>query len=456
MPSLREQLRAYARALDDASTASALDQARGTSSAPHLDPRPARPRRPWFLAAAVVVVVALVGGAIAWRAAGRDGEDDLTTTGTAGGPADELGWRRLADTGPDDAPDDNGFLATIEVAEWTGETLYVVANRDPMTGDWLDQLAVHAWDRDDDAWDRLPPPGLSVREDVLHAWTGEEVLLWGGVRYPSIAEVPLDPSDRDGPDPEVFTDGVAYDPDSGDWRPLPTPPLPGGDEYASTWTGEEWVVWGGPQGTRNWDDPALAAAGFVTGGLVSQQGAAYDPEADAWRPLPPAPVDLVSVDAGWNGQEVVIWGPRFEGDPNAETQLQVAAWNPETDRWRELPAPDIDPRALGVLTDDGFVLVAEDGARLWDDATARWRQLPSPPAFDCSEDPTTLLPFEGTALLVPACANDAFLLDLAAPRWRPVADTPRMPWRAWGGPGLDSAVVRAGQWETSALWLLAR
>jgi hypothetical protein len=191
--------------------------------------------------------------------------------------------------------------------------------------------------------------------------------------------------------------------------------------------------------------------------MVDPGGAAYDPARDEWRELPPAPIDLLSAEGAWNGDELVIWGIRFDPDPFAEPDdIAAAAYDPEADEWRELPAPDVSDHAAGVLTDAGFLLIDDETTLRWDAEDDDWEELPPAGGFDCSEDPSSLVPMDGTALIVASCAADARLLDLETLRWRVITNTPSDPAPAWGARDADDAVVHAGRWDESALYLVGR
>ncbi|MGH9226946.1 MAG: hypothetical protein ACRD2W_24900, partial [Acidimicrobiales bacterium] len=93
---------------------------------------------------------------------------------------------------------------------------------------------------------------LAGRSNAAMAWTGKEMVVWGGVACKQVpcsgdAAVPLG-------------DGAAYDPAADRWRPLATSPLAARSGTADGWTGREVLLWGGDDGT----------AGFT-------DGAAYDP-----------------------------------------------------------------------------------------------------------------------------------------------------------------------------------
>jgi len=113
------------------------------------------------------------------------------------------------------------------VIAWTGERLLVVGNA---------ESAAYVPDRD--GWEPVvqeaPPPsyGSTDRGLLSGAWSGQYLLVWGGF-------IPFGRSS----DP-WYGDGLAYDPASTRWIPLPDAPLNPTSGPAMIWTGEELIVWG--------------------------------------------------------------------------------------------------------------------------------------------------------------------------------------------------------------------
>ena len=63
---------------------------------------------------------------------------------------------------------------------------------------------------------------------------------------------------------------------------------------------------------------------------------AFDPVADHWRLLPPAPTGVAGGLVVWTGRELISWGGGCCGDASSEG----TAFNPDSDSWRELaPSP---------------------------------------------------------------------------------------------------------------------
>ena len=206
-----------------------------------------------------------------------------------------------------------------------------------------------------DAWRRLPPSRLSARAPAATAWTGTEMLVWGGVNGE-----------------EFFADGAAYDPARDRWRPLAASPLPARDGASSVWTGRELLVWGG---------------GDLDNGFLD--GAAYDPGADRWRTIAVGPLAPRSGGvAAWTGTEMVVWGGADL--PAGMDFRDGAAYEPATDRWRPIAASPLAGRdgagttwtgrellVWGGNTVGGTELFADGAA--YEPAADRWRPLPDAP-----------------------------------------------------------------------------
>jgi N-acetylneuraminic acid mutarotase len=182
------------------------------------------------------------------------------------------------------------------------------------------------------------------------AWTGKEVMFWGGVsflppftsypgaRYDPARDVwtPVStinaPSARSAPvmvagagkvivwggsSPQLglLRDGEVYDPDTDSWThiaslftsPTSAPPI-------TAWTGKMMLVWMGGVGYR------------------------YDPSADAWSAMSssgaPSPPLMDSYGGVWTGQELFIWGGQIPGTIGASNK----GWryDPESDSWRSV------------------------------------------------------------------------------------------------------------------------
>jgi hypothetical protein len=294
----------------------------------------------------------------------------------------------------------------------------------------------------------LPPDPVADRfATAAKAWTGRELIVWGGM-------------DRDR---RVHADGAAFDPAAGRWRPLPPAPqaqqlLQGRGE--AVWTGRELLIWGGLAA----DDNARADEA-----MRPAHGLAYDPARRAWRRLPAAPRSLPA-SAGpalWTGRELLVVDAEG-GRQVAGGGLVGAAYDPAANQWRALPA---SPRLGGGQLLGRTVLWAgtrllvwtfwtrpggpaptsadPDGVALWayTPAANSWAELPAPSAPVRSSLVRSALAWTGREVL--AVQNTTQIppdpplfgsrYDPDGDRWTPIAAPPgRVPF------GEASALVWTG------------
>ncbi len=160
-------------------------------------------------------------------------------------------------------------------------------------------------------WSALPAAPITARRDAASAWTGRQLLIWGGNYGPR--------------DDQLVGDGAAYDPTTKRWTKLPAAPISARTQMASVWTGSELFIWGGD----------------ATDG-ISGNGAIYNPTTMKWRKLPAGPLSgRTGAQAVFVDGEVIVIG----GDPPAlstsqQVHTDLAAFNPTTNQWTTLaPMP---------------------------------------------------------------------------------------------------------------------
>ena len=140
-------------------------------------------------------------------------------------------------------------------ATWTGSELLVVGNDGSTAG----------YDPASDVWRTLASSRLSPRDLAATAWTGRELLVWGGSQPDCGVSV-------DCLRTQFPTDGAAYRPSADSWRALPDTggvrPAGGGRVVSG-----RWVV---PTGRAEPGLPITTSAAWSI----------YDPKADSWRTLP--------------------------------------------------------------------------------------------------------------------------------------------------------------------------
>jgi hypothetical protein len=267
-----------------------------------------------------VVALGLVTATDGSSSAGDDGPVDIGP-----GPTTDLG----TDTTAPSAPDGNGSTADSQTA----------AAQTPM----------------------VTSP-LSPRTAPAAVWTGEEVVIWGGV----------------GADASFLSDGAAWNPDTDTWRVLAPAPITGGPAEA-VWTGQGVVVavrseigiqlseydpisdsWGrlgaevpGPQ-IEGYGLAADGSGGAVVWGGPGADGpiaARFEPDQHRVTVLD-GPDRAVSVPHGaWTGTELVTW-------LSTDTGIELVAVDPATDEWRIITTDAPVPWGPAVVLGRSLVVLA--------------------------------------------------------------------------------------------------
>ena len=317
-----------------------------------------RRRRVRYVAFATAITTGVVGSILGLGALSRDRTQTPDEDGrparpvespTTPGPADP--WNDLR-TGWTKMPSPPQARTTAATA-WTGRGLiiwggyvYTGFSDEAVEGDGFSFNAATR------TWSSIAPSPLAARAAPASAWTGSELLIWGGGRDTEFTS--------------FFADGAAYDPVTDTWRSLPEAPI-SARAPLSVWTGQEFIVWGSSVGD----------------GHGEVDGAAYDPSENSWRPLSQSPATLSRATALWTGEEMIIVGDSQAEDEAAETTAALA-YNPATDTWR--PPPDA-PLAEEATTAawNGEAVIGwdyENQTAAYDPAADKWRQLGQTPLRD--------------------------------------------------------------------------
>jgi N-acetylneuraminic acid mutarotase len=141
----------------------------------------------------------------------------------------------------------------------------------------------------------------SFRNFASVAWTGTEMILWGG--FDSFTRL---------------NTGFRFNPASGIWTAMRadgTAPSPR-DGAVGVWTGSRFVVWGGRDGTN-----------------MLKTGGCYDPQTDTWtatRADATAPLPAFLAAAVWTGTRMLVWsgyGTNWTGASSG------GSYDPVADTW---------------------------------------------------------------------------------------------------------------------------
>lgn len=216
------------------------------------------------------------------------------------------------------------------VAVWTGNQMIVWGGVDPSGESTRGLSSGAAYDRASRSWKTIAPSSLEPRFDAEAVWTGSEMLVWGGRAVAASG------------DGRYLSDGAAYSPVEDKWRSISTAPIPSGGPTngsggAAVWTGDALVGWNG------------------------EQLAFYEPESDQWRVAaspPLQPRDGASLV--WTGSEAIVWGGIKRGCGTCFLD-DGAAYDPATDTWRDLPAGPLAPRDRHVAAWTGEAMLVFGG-----------------------------------------------------------------------------------------------
>jgi N-acetylneuraminic acid mutarotase len=282
-------------------------------------------------------------------------------------------------------------------------------------------------------WTRLDPGPITNREGYSATWTGRELIVWGGRGSG-----------------QWYADGAAYDPTTGAWRSLAAAPITPRSDHIAAWTGKELLVVGGaisesPAGTKYTDDdaaydpaanswrsippaplPTDLHAGVWTGrelvvvggGEATVDGAAYDASTNTWRTIPSPPVAIVGYHVLWTGREVLVVGGVHTDSAHVQ-QFHVLAYDPTTDTWRDFGGQELAGDDVGAAW-TGSALVVWGGTATWQrDANGNWTQHPPFPT-SCNPRPESSSVATDRGLLASWCGAVA-LLDPSSSTWTPTA-----------------------------------
>jgi hypothetical protein len=154
-------------------------------------------------------------------------------------------------------------------------------------------------------WSTLATNAVLHRQDYVSAWTGRQLIVWGGAE--TLGGPPYD-------------DGALYDPATDRWTAIRSGVLSPRTFAAAVWTGSALFIWGGGYGNTH----------------ALQDGALYDPATRIWTKLPAAPIHArIGGQALLVGRQVVVLG----GDSRTPSAAlsEAAAYDLDKGTWTLLP-----------------------------------------------------------------------------------------------------------------------
>jgi nucleotide-binding universal stress UspA family protein len=257
--------------------------------------------------------------------------------GAAYNPATNT-WRKLPRAPGRAETMEGGYTTVWTGSEMLGQGLGLNLAYNPTTNRWRSIL------------------GFSDSTAVT-VWTGRQLLSWGGGCCGSDS-----------------AEGAAYTPATNARQQLPPAPL-AGRHTSGAWTGTELIVVGGGN----------------TDGRIFRDAAAYNPTTRSRRRLPPMPAPRTGATATWTGTEVLVVGGHHSGILTGGLYADGVAYNPATNRWRQLPGMEVGRighsavwtgRQLlvwGGQTVRAGVRTAPPHGLAYDPAANRWSTLPTAP-----------------------------------------------------------------------------
>lgn len=185
------------------------------------------------------------------------------------------------------------------VMVWTGRRLIVWGSCEDLDGGTPRRCTSTGalYDPATETWSPMATAPIAGRGAAAVAWTGREMIVWGGANF-------------DG-GWSYFADGARYDAEADAWTLLPAVAAPARRDVAGAWTGLEMIPWGG------WE------------GMLRDVVGRWDATTDAWVTMSvdgaPGARDMHAMV--WTGRELVVTGGRQLGTGYYERQ-DGAAWTP--------------------------------------------------------------------------------------------------------------------------------
>jgi N-acetylneuraminic acid mutarotase len=250
-----------------------------------------------------------------------------------------------------------------------------------------------------DTWRETEPVGApQARTGHTAVWTGDEMIIWGGV---STNRGPSDVT-------RYLNTGGRYDPLRDSWTTMSSAGGPSAyTNHAAVWAGKEMIVWGG--GVTNTNSQLR----------LFSSSARYDPAMNTWKAvstngMPRADI-LRPRNAIWTGDEMIV---------SSSSSLRRGRYRPDTDTW--LPISSIDaPGLTRAIVWTGKELVVWDGQVVgrYNPSTDTWtrRKLPGSPADVTAATAVwtgdSMVIFGGSRPLTQIYPNDVYAYSLTRPMY---------------------------------------
>lgn len=233
---------------------------------------------------------------------------------------------------------------------WTGERLFIWGGYDTDPGLKLEFTTYSAegvlYDPATDSWSTIAPSPLEPRTPAVAAWTGREVMLFGGWRY----DVPgLSQAEQTAgiPGRRRLQDAAAYDPSSNTWRTVKSFDASNRFEQIQISSSPSIGVW------------AATPDASVPGWSLSNRLYTFDESDDTWNEQPKSQLLGWSPAGDWVADTFVALGQTHLDDSADVVGLEAAVWTTR-DGWTSIAPPDLNPALIcssQVLDVDGVAVV---------------------------------------------------------------------------------------------------
>jgi N-acetylneuraminic acid mutarotase len=321
-------------------------------------------------------------------------------------------------------------------AVWTGGAMLVWGGRT------LTPLVIlgdgGAYDPGTDTWTPISGVGApSPRLFDTAIWTGERMVIWGGV---------------DGTN-TYLADGSRYDPATDTWATTSVTGAPSGrDGHSAVWGGGRMLLWGGGNGSTSFKD-----------------GARYDPVADRWFSMATinAPTGVSGHSAVWTGTKMIIWGGR---DSFSNVVVRADRYDPASDVWTpSLQAGPFNHDGQSAVWTGQLMVVwggSTNGMNIggrYDPATDLWTSTASSPPGAPARRIYHTAVWTGASMIVWGGAgflNSGGRYDPATDTWTPTTTTNAPAGRylhtavwtgsrmiVWGGQGQSNCFISGGNYD---------
>jgi len=264
---------------------------------------------------------------IVWGGAHTTSSNLTMFTGATGYPLNDGGiydpetdtWRTV---GTSNAP----TARFNHVAVWTGTKMLVWGGTTNWGNFYSDTKTGGLYDPLTDTWTAMSTVNApSERLFPQVAWTGSELIVWGGCRVYSLWAT------------DCRGDGAIYNPTTNSWRtisPVNAPSIRDGSR--GVWTGSQLIIWGGYINTMNLT--GLSTTSGTT--TMYNTGYAYDPLTNAWSVLPVdsnTPTARAYALIAWTGSKMIVWGGgKYNNILNFTGIQNGAIYNAQTKAWESM------------------------------------------------------------------------------------------------------------------------